>query len=119
VRILKSLKHPNVIDIYQFFKDDPNTYYVTIEYMKGGELFDRIVKKVGATAGLGPDVVRDAVSRGACSSICFGYTGRVLGFVPRPRMAYYSTAEPAAQSPKDVTTSGFGSPPGGVEQRLS
>lgn len=44
---MKSLTHPNVIDIYQFFKDDPQTYYVTIEYMKGGELFDRIVQKVG------------------------------------------------------------------------
>lgn len=43
---MKSLKHPNVIDIYQFFKDDPNMYYVSIEYMRGGELFDRIVKKV-------------------------------------------------------------------------
>eukprot|EP00903_Cladosiphon_okamuranus_P010945 g10337.t1 len=45
VRILRSLKHPNVIDIYQFFKDDPNMYYVSIEYMRGGELFDRIVQK--------------------------------------------------------------------------
>lgn len=47
MRILRSLKHPNVIDIYQFFKDDPDRYYVAIEYMRGGELFDRIVKKVG------------------------------------------------------------------------
>ena len=46
VRILRSLKHPNVIDIYQFFQDDPKTYYVSIEYMRGGELFDRIVQKV-------------------------------------------------------------------------
>lgn len=43
---MRSLKHPNVIDIYQFFKDDPKIYYVSIEYMRGGELFDRIVKKV-------------------------------------------------------------------------
>lgn len=46
VRILQNLKHPNVINIYQFFKDDPGNYYVVIEFMKGGELFDRIVKKV-------------------------------------------------------------------------
>ena len=46
MRILRSLKHPNVIDIYQFFQDDPETYYVSIEYMRGGELFDRIVQKV-------------------------------------------------------------------------
>lgn len=46
VRILKTLKHPNVIEIYQFFEDDPSHYYVVIEYMRGGELFDRIVRKV-------------------------------------------------------------------------
>lgn len=46
VRILRSIKHPNVIDIYQFFKDDATHYYVAIEFMRGGELFDRIVQKV-------------------------------------------------------------------------
>ncbi|CAN0491023.1 unnamed protein product, partial [Hapterophycus canaliculatus] len=45
VRILRSLKHPNIIEIYQFFKNDPKQYFVCIEYMRGGELFDRIVKK--------------------------------------------------------------------------
>lgn len=45
VRILRNLKHPNVIEIYQFYKDDPNNYYVVIEFMRGGELFDRIVRK--------------------------------------------------------------------------
>lgn len=45
VRILRSLNHPNVIDIYQFFQDDPDHYYVAIEFMRGGELFDRIVQK--------------------------------------------------------------------------
>lgn len=63
VRILRSLKHPNVIDIYQFFKDDPDRYYVSIEYMRGGELFDRIVKKVGQRVVLGRVGV---VRRGCC-----------------------------------------------------
>ncbi|CAN0474910.1 unnamed protein product, partial [Hapterophycus canaliculatus] len=45
VRILRALKHPNVMGIYQFFKDDPDRYFVSMEYMRGGELFDRIVKK--------------------------------------------------------------------------
>lgn len=46
VRILRKLKHPNVIKIYQFFKDDPDNYYEVMEFVEGGELFDRIVKKV-------------------------------------------------------------------------
>ncbi|CAM9277638.1 unnamed protein product, partial [Ascophyllum nodosum] len=45
VRILRNLRHPNVIEIYQFYQDDPNNYFVVIEFMRGGELFDRIVRK--------------------------------------------------------------------------
>lgn len=46
VRILRVLQHSNVVGIYQFFKDDPDYYYMVLEYMSGGELFDRIVQKV-------------------------------------------------------------------------
>jgi serine/threonine protein kinase len=45
VQILQKLKHPNIIDIYQFYRNEKDFYYVIIEYMKGGELFDRIVSK--------------------------------------------------------------------------
>lgn len=40
------LQHSNVVCIYQFFKDEPDYYYMVMEYMAGGELFDRIVQKV-------------------------------------------------------------------------
>lgn len=45
VRILRTLQHPNVVSIYQFYQDDPDYYYMVLEYMAGGELFDRIVQK--------------------------------------------------------------------------
>eukprot|EP00752_Nemacystus_decipiens_P004110 g3760.t1 len=45
VRILRVLQHSNVVCIYQFFKDDPDYYYMVLEHMAGGELFDRIVQK--------------------------------------------------------------------------
>ncbi|CAM9817699.1 unnamed protein product, partial [Ectocarpus sp. 13 AM-2016] len=45
VRILRLLQHSNVVTIYQFFKDDPDYYYMVMENMAGGELFDRIVQK--------------------------------------------------------------------------
>jgi serine/threonine protein kinase len=38
VRILRALKHPNIIDIYQFYKQEKTHYYVVMEYMKGGEV---------------------------------------------------------------------------------
>lgn len=43
VNILKSLDHPNLIRIYEFF-EDPNCFYIVLEYSKGGDLFDRIVE---------------------------------------------------------------------------
>lgn len=46
VRILRLLQHSNVVSIHQFFQDDPEYYYMVMEYMSGGELFDRIVQKV-------------------------------------------------------------------------
>jgi calcium/calmodulin-dependent protein kinase I len=44
VSILKELKHPHIIRLYDFFVD-ANTYYLILERMDGGELFDRIVAK--------------------------------------------------------------------------
>lgn len=46
VRILRVLQHSNVVYVHQFFKKDPKYYYVVMEHMAGGELFDRIVQKV-------------------------------------------------------------------------
>lgn len=44
VGILKNLKHPHIIRLYDFFVT-PHTYYLVMERMSGGELFDRIVAK--------------------------------------------------------------------------
>lgn len=53
VRILRAMQHPNIVAIYQFYDDEPDFYYVVLEYMEGGELFDRIVKKVRIWAQAG------------------------------------------------------------------
>lgn len=44
VSILKEMKHLHIIRLYDFFKD-PTTYYLVMEEMTGGELFDRVVAK--------------------------------------------------------------------------
>lgn len=44
VAILKEMKHMHIIRLYDFF-NEPNTYYLVMERMSGGELFDRIVAK--------------------------------------------------------------------------
>ncbi|OMJ88622.1 hypothetical protein SteCoe_9402 [Stentor coeruleus] len=41
--IIKKLDHPNLPRIYEFFEDEQN-YFIVLEYIKGGDLFDRIVE---------------------------------------------------------------------------
>lgn len=44
ISVLKELKHPNIIRLYDVF-DEKQYYYLVTECMGGGELFDRIVQK--------------------------------------------------------------------------
>eukprot|EP00566_Odontella_aurita_P010351 CAMPEP_0113540584 /NCGR_PEP_ID=MMETSP0015_2-20120614/8561_1 /TAXON_ID=2838 /ORGANISM="Odontella" /LENGTH=428 /DNA_ID=CAMNT_0000440403 /DNA_START=55 /DNA_END=1341 /DNA_ORIENTATION=- /assembly_acc=CAM_ASM_000160 len=44
VAILKELTHRHIIRLYDFF-EEPANYYLIMERMSGGELFDRIVAK--------------------------------------------------------------------------
>ncbi|CAM9301089.1 unnamed protein product [Ectocarpus fasciculatus] len=43
--IMRELDHPNLVSIYDFYQDDPKFFYMVLELMEGGELFDRIVSK--------------------------------------------------------------------------
>lgn len=40
---MKSLDHPNIIWIYEYFQDN-NNIYIVMEYFDGEELFDKIIK---------------------------------------------------------------------------
>lgn len=44
VAIGLELKHPNIVRVLDFF-EEPKFFYIVLEYLDGGELFDRIVKK--------------------------------------------------------------------------
>jgi serine/threonine protein kinase len=44
VAIMKSLAHPNIVQFIDFFEED-KFFYVVLEFLEGGELFDRIVQK--------------------------------------------------------------------------
>jgi calcium-dependent protein kinase len=44
INILRSLDHPNIVKMYEFFEDDKRFYIVT-EICKGGELFDEIISR--------------------------------------------------------------------------
>lgn len=42
--LCKSQQHPNIVSLYDFF-EEPSSYYLVMESMNGGELFDKIVAK--------------------------------------------------------------------------
>ena len=44
VEVLRKLNHPNITYLAEFM-EDPNQFYVVMEYIQGGELFDRIVRR--------------------------------------------------------------------------
>jgi calcium/calmodulin-dependent protein kinase I len=44
VAIMASLKHPHIVPIIDFF-EEPECYFIIMELMAGGDLFDRIGKK--------------------------------------------------------------------------
>jgi len=48
VAILKSLDHPNVLKLIDFFEESPN-FFLVMELMEGGDLFDRIAHKMQYT----------------------------------------------------------------------
>eukprot|EP00903_Cladosiphon_okamuranus_P020574 g18885.t1 len=58
VDILRGLAHPNVVAIYQFYQREPTNFYVVLESLPGGELFDRIVKKGSYTEREARDVCK-------------------------------------------------------------
>lgn len=44
IEILKTLDHPNIVRVYEFF-EDPKRLFIVMELCRGGELFDEIVKR--------------------------------------------------------------------------
>ena len=43
VEILKSLDHPNILKVFEYF-EDPTRYYIVMEFCKGGDVFDKLEK---------------------------------------------------------------------------
>ena len=55
--ILKTLDHPNLPRIYEFFEDASN-YYIVLEYCSGGDLFDRIVDLKTFTENQASEIIK-------------------------------------------------------------
>eukprot|EP01017_Pseudomicrothorax_dubius_P007169 TRINITY_DN12179_c0_g1_i2.p1 TRINITY_DN12179_c0_g1~~TRINITY_DN12179_c0_g1_i2.p1 ORF type:complete len:276 (-),score=51.51 TRINITY_DN12179_c0_g1_i2:129-956(-) len=60
VEILSQIDHPNVVKLYEVYEDSQH-YYMILELMTGGELFDRIVEKDHFSEKEAADTIRPLV----------------------------------------------------------
>jgi len=61
IDIMKRLKHPNIVALYDVF-DDPSHISLVLEYVSGGELYDEIVKRGSFTESDACTVLRQVLS---------------------------------------------------------
>jgi len=61
IDIMKRLKHPNIVALYDVF-DDPTNISLVLEYVSGGELYDEIVKRGSFTESDACTVLRQVLS---------------------------------------------------------
>ena len=50
VSILQGLQHPNIVHLHEHFDDGEGNHVLVMEYLPGGELFDRLLAKTRAGA---------------------------------------------------------------------
>eukprot|EP01016_Furgasonia_blochmanni_P007073 TRINITY_DN12834_c0_g1_i12.p1 TRINITY_DN12834_c0_g1~~TRINITY_DN12834_c0_g1_i12.p1 ORF type:complete len:379 (-),score=126.99 TRINITY_DN12834_c0_g1_i12:113-1249(-) len=60
VEILSQIDHPNIVKLYEIY-DDKTKFYMIMELMTGGELFDRIVEKEHYSEKEAADTIRPIV----------------------------------------------------------
>jgi len=61
IDVLRTLKHPNIIELHEVFKGECE-YYIVTELVQGGELFDRIVTKMHYTELEARDLIKIFIS---------------------------------------------------------
>ena len=60
VEILSQIDHPNIVKLFEIF-DSKDKFYMVMELMTGGELFDRIVEKDSYSEKEASDTIRPIV----------------------------------------------------------
>lgn len=61
VDVLRKLKHKNIVGLLNYF-DEPEFYSIVLEYVDGGELFDRVVEKTYYNEKEARDAVLEGLS---------------------------------------------------------
>lgn len=61
IDILKSLDHPNIVRVYEFFEDKMR-FYIVMEHCRGGELFTEITKRSSFSESHAAQIARQLLS---------------------------------------------------------
>lgn len=78
VDILSQLSHPNIMHIYEFYKDKTH-YYIVTEYCKGGDLFE-----ISNERGPFSEIASANIIRQTLSAICYAHKNKVVHRDLRP-----------------------------------
>ncbi|KAL4128982.1 hypothetical protein PRIC2_004994 [Phytophthora ramorum] len=98
VKILREMQHPHIVKLYDVFQEDKYFFLVT-EYMPGGELFERIVKKNFYSEREARDLVKVLLE-----TIAFCHNADVVHRDLKPENLLLSSAEDDA----DIKLADFG-----------
>jgi calcium/calmodulin-dependent protein kinase I len=91
VSILKSLKHPHIVELREVF-DTKKTFYMIMELMSGGELFERIVSKSKYS-----EREASVVTRKIASALKFCHDKNVVHRDLKPENLLYTDSTEAAE----------------------
>ncbi|KAH0483722.1 MAG: hypothetical protein KVP17_001455 [Porospora cf. gigantea B] len=61
VAVVRTLDHPNIMKLYEFFEDRRN-YYLVMEVYKGGELFDEIIHRQRLSEADAANIMKQVLS---------------------------------------------------------
>ncbi|KAI9988271.1 hypothetical protein PInf_021669 [Phytophthora infestans] len=98
VKILREMQHPHIVKLYDVFQEEKYFFLVT-EYMPGGELFERIVKKNFYSEREARDLVKVLLQ-----TIAFCHDADVVHRDLKPENLLLSSAEDDA----DIKLADFG-----------
>jgi calcium/calmodulin-dependent protein kinase I len=66
IKVFFTLKHPNIVQFREFHEDDSN-YFIVMEYVEGGQLFDRIVEHIEASGAYTENAARSIMQTLLCA----------------------------------------------------